>query len=180
MKTKSRKYKRKTRKGGQEVIGVKGFKTEPDTLHDKDCGASVIKFLKYATPDIGNYLAEKTPNGIPGYMMLTLLRRSYNERLTWVKIDDFSELRHTMKKNEATIGSYGTDGNGHYFVVFRMGEGLFMFDPQSGKISSLEDYLDTLYKKDTFYVCESENEPIQYGDSRITKELIDELFPSEG
>ena len=75
---------------------------------------------------------------------------------------------------------YGTDKDGHYFVVYRKTNEkteTYVFDTQSKSVLSLTDYLDA-EKRETFYICsiDADQESIEWGDARITKEMIDTLF----
>ena len=94
---------RKTRKGGQPVKGLSLRNKFSKNVHEKDCGASVIKFLSYANPDVSDYLASKTLNGIDGISMLRLLQLAYGRKgFRWDKIDTPDDLE-ALKPNEATI-----------------------------------------------------------------------------
>jgi hypothetical protein len=114
--------------------------------------------------------------------MLRLLQLAYGRKgFRWDKIDTPDDLE-ALKPNEATIASYGTDKDGHYFVVYRKTNEktetsvYYVFDPQSKSVLSLTDYLDA-EKRETFYICsiDADQESIEWGDARITKE-IDTLF----
>ncbi len=176
--------RRKSRKGGQPVKNMSKIIRFHKNVHDKDCGASVVKFLKYATEEDSDYLARKTPNGIRSPIMLKLLWKAYgNIGFRWQIIDitkpeDLQEL----KAGESTIGFYfSSERTGHYFVFHRMTSSAWAIDPQTNNIFLLREYLDTPFKRATFHICliDNDKESIDHGDSKITKEIIDEVLEEQ-
>jgi hypothetical protein len=175
--------KRKSRKGGQPVKNMPRSIRFKRNVHNKDCGASVVKFLGYATEEDSD-LAEKTPNGIRSPIMLKLLWKAYgNIGFRWQIIDikkpeDLQEL----KSNESTIGFYfSSERSGHYFVVHRRAGSAWAIDPQTNEIFPLSKYLNTPFKRATFHICliDNDKESIDYGDSKITKQIIDEVLEEQ-
>jgi len=179
MKTKTRKH---TRKGGQPVKNMPTTVKFKPKLHDKDCGASVVKFLGYATETDSDYLASKTPNGIRSPVMLKMLWRAYgNIGFRWQIVEKPEDLQE-LKSNERTIGFYfSSESSGHYFVVYRRPGSAWAIDPQTNQIVPLKDYVNTPYKRVTFHICliDNDQESIEHGDSRITKEIIDEVLQEQ-
>jgi len=171
--------KRKSRKGGQPVKNMSTTIRFKPNIHDKDCGASVVKFLGYANEKDSNYLARKTPNGIRNPVMLKMLWRAYgNIGFRWQIVEKPEDLQE-LKANERTIGFYfSSESSGHYFVVYRRPGSAWAIDPQTNQIFPLSEYLNTPFKRATFHICliDNDQESIEHGDSRITKEIIDEVL----
>jgi ABC-type bacteriocin/lantibiotic exporter with double-glycine peptidase domain len=168
----------KTRRGGQPVKLPSKIKFT-ENIHDKDCGASVLKFLSYATPEVSDHLAHLTPEGIHGDKILQLLDLAYGKKgFRWDKVDGPDDLQ-LLKVKEATIASYGTKENGHYFVIYRTSKDVyFAIDPQAQTMDTITSYLDTKKKRDTFFICliDDDQDSIEYGDSKITIEMVERLF----
>ena len=147
MKTKTRK-----RKGGQPVKNMPTtvkFPKSQRNVYDKDCGASVVKFLGYATEKVSDYLAEQTPHGIRSPVMLKMLWRAYgNKGFRWQHVDmEHPEDLQELKENERTIAFYlSSETSGHYFVVFRRPGSVWAIDPQTKEMFSLSKYLNTPFK----------------------------------
>jgi len=176
--------RRKSRKGGQPVKNMPRSIRFKRNVHDKDCGASVVKFLGYATEEVGNYLAEKTPNGIRSPVMLKMLWRAYgNIGFRWQIIDiEHPEDLQELKVNERTIAFYfSSESSGHYFVVHRRPGSAWAIDPQTNEIFPLIQYLNTPFKRATFHICliDNDQESIEHGDSRITQEIIDDVLKEQ-
>uniref|UniRef100_A0A6C0HYX4 Peptidase C39 domain-containing protein n=1 Tax=viral metagenome TaxID=1070528 RepID=A0A6C0HYX4_9ZZZZ len=178
---------RKSRKGGQPVKNMPTavrFHKSQRNVHDKDCGASVVKFLGYATEEDSDYLARKTPNGIRSPVMLKMLWRAYgNKGFRWQHVhEEHPEDLQELKVNERTIAFYlSSETSGHYFVVFRRPGAEWAIDPQTNEIFPLSTYLNTPFKRATFNIClvDDDQTSINYGDSRITKEIIDEVLQEQ-
>jgi len=176
--------KRKSRKGGQPVKNMSTKVRFKPNIHDKDCGASVVKFLGYATEEDSDYLARQTPNGIRNPVMLKMLWRAYgNIGFRWqiVNLESPEDLQE-LKAHERTIGFYfSSERSGHYFVVYRRPGSVWAIDPQTNEIFPLSEYLNTPFKRATFHICliDNDQESIEHGDSRITKEIIDEVLQEQ-
>ena len=170
------------RKGGQPVKNLTGIRFQPN-VHDKDCGASVVKFLKYATAKDSDHLARKTPNGIRAPVMLRLLWRAYgNKGFRFQHVTDMEEDLLDLKVNEYTIGCwFSSPTAGHYFVVHRKKKSKWAIDPQTNQIIPLTQYLDTDFKRKAFFICliDEDQESIEHGDSRITEAIIDEVLEEQ-
>ena len=176
--------KKKTRKGGQPVKNMSTTVKFKPKLHDKDCGASVVKFLGYATEEDSDYLARKTPNGIRSPVMLKMLWRAYgNIGFRWQPIDiKHPEDLQELKVHERTIAFYfSSENSGHYFVVYRRPGSVWAIDPQTNQIVPLRNYVNTDYKRVTFHICliDDDQESIEHGDSKSTKEIIDEVLEEQ-
>ncbi len=174
---------RKSRKGGQPVKNMPSLRFQPN-VHDKDCGASVVKFLGYATKEDSDYLARQTPNGIRSPVMLKMLWRAYgNIGFRWQPVDiEHPEDLQELKSNERTIAYYlSSETSGHYFVVYRRPGSAWAIDPQTNEIFPLKNYLNTDFKRATFHICliDNDQESINYGDSRITKGIIDAVLQEQ-
>ena len=175
--------RRKSRKGGQPVKNMSRSIRFHTNVHDKDCGASVVKFLKYATEKDSDYLASKTPNGIRIPIMMRLLWRAYgNKGFRFQHVTDMEEDLLDLKENEYTSGCwFSSETAGHYFVVHRKRKSKWAIDPQTNEIIPLRQYLDTDFKRATFFICliDNDQESIDHGDSKITKEIIDEVLQEQ-
>ena len=147
--------RRKSRKGGQPVKNMSRSIRFHTNVHDKDCGASVVKFLKYATEKDSDYLASKTPNGIRIPIMMRLLWRAYgNKGFRFQHVTDMEEDLLDLKENEYTIGCwFSSETAGHYFVVHRKRKSKWAIDPQTNEIIPLRQYLNTDFKRATFFIC---------------------------
>ena len=139
--------------------------------------------MGYATEKVSDYLAINTPNGIRSPVMLKLLWRAYgNVGFRWQPIDiEHPEDLQELKVHERTIAFYFSEISGHYFVVYRRPGSVWAIDPQTNKIVPLREYVNTPYKRATFHICliDDDKESINYGDSRITKEIIDEVLQEQ-
>ena len=177
------KTKKRTRKGGQPVKNMSTTVKFKPKLHDKDCGASVVKFLGYATETDSDYLASKTPNGIRSPVMLKMLWRAYgNIGFRWQPIEfGHPEDLQELKVHERTIAFCFSERSGHYFVVYRRPGSVWAIDPQTNKIVPLWDYVNTDYKRATFHICliDDDKESIAHGDSRLTREIIDAVLEEQ-
>lgn len=175
--------KTKTRKGGQPVKNMPRSIRFQRNVHDKDCGASVVKFLGYATETDSDYLARKTPNGIRIPVMMRLLWRAYgNKGFRFQHVTNMEEDLLDLKENEYTIGCwFSSETAGHYFVVHRKRSSKWAIDPQTNEIIPLNQYLNTDFKRKAFLICliDDDQESIEYGDSKITKKIIDEVLEQE-
>ena len=174
---------RKYRKGGQPVKNMPRSIRFQRNVHDKDCGASVVKFLGYATEKDSDYLARKTPNGIRIPVMMRLLWSAYgNKGFRFQHVTNMEEDLLDLKENEYTIGCwFSSETAGHYFVVHRKKKSKWAIDPQTNEIIPLNQYLNTDFKRKAFLICliDDDQESIEYGDSKITKKIIDEVLEQE-
>ena len=174
---------RKRRKGGQPVKNMPRSIRFQRNVHDKDCGASVVKFLGYATETDSDYLARKTPNGIRAPVMMRLLWRAYgNKGFRFQHVTNMEEDLLDLKVNEYTIGCwFSSPTAGHYFVVHRKKTSKWAIDPQTNEIIPLTQYLDTEFKRSMFFICliDNDEESIEHGDSRITRDIIDDVLQEQ-
>jgi len=171
---------RRRTKGGQPVKNMPKSIRFQRNVHDKDCGASVVKFLGYATEKDSDYLARQTPNGIRIPVMMRLLWRAYgNKGFRFQHVTNMEEDLLDLRENEYTIGCwFSSETAGHYFVVHRKRTSKWAIDPQTNEIIPLNRYLNTDFKRATFQICliDDDQTSIDHGDSRITKEIIDEVL----
>ena len=122
-------------------------------------------------------MADRYRRGITGDDVMTMLNNAYNlnarwEHITGNRVARLQRLAEFIRPNQATIASYGENGNGHYFAVFNNGERYLAIDPQSRRVTDLFHYLDGPHWG-TFFISVSDN--IRPTTELVTREIVDSV-----